>query len=248
MADARIGPMRTNEFGQPIGFALPAWQSPPSPPHVTLHGRYCRIEPLTAAQHARDIHDGFADPGDAARWTYSFSGPFGSFAAYEQWCQGAETSRDPQFYALIDAANGRAVGSCAYMRIEPKHGVIEIGNIYFSSRLARTRAATEILYLMMANAFQLGYRRFEWKCDSCNLPSRAAATRFGFTYEGMFRQAIVNKGRNRDTSWFSVIDVDWHAGLADAYLRWLDPGNFGADGRQKLRFSELTAPFVHAKS
>ena len=109
------------------------------------------------------------------------------------------------------------------MRIEPRHGVIEIGNIYFSPRLSRTRAATEAMYLLMANAFELGYRRYEWKCDSCNLPSRAAATRFGFTYEGMFRQAIVNKGRNRDTSWFSIIDGDWNGGLKDAYLRWLDP-------------------------
>jgi RimJ/RimL family protein N-acetyltransferase len=240
--------MRTNEFGQPIGFALPDWQPPPFPAHVTLQGRYARVEPLEAARHARDIHDGFADPGDAARWTYSFSGPFASFAAYEQWCQGAESSRDPQFYALVDVASGRAVGSCAYMRIEPTHGVIEIGNIYFSSRLARTRAATEVLYLMMSNVFELGFRRFEWKCDRCNLPSRAAATRFGFTYEGTFRQAIVNKGRNRDTSWFSVIDVDWNAGLKDAYLRWLDPANFGADGQQQIRLSELTAPFVHAKS
>jgi RimJ/RimL family protein N-acetyltransferase len=248
MPDARIARMRINEFGQPIGFPLTEWRSPPVPPHVALQGRYCRIEPFKAARHARDLHAGFSDPGDAARWTYSFSGPFATFADYEKWCLTAEASRDPQFYALIDAASGRAAGSCAYMRIEPNHGVIEIGNIYFSSRLARTRAATEVLYLMMSNVFDLGYRRFEWKCDSCNLPSRAAATRFGFTYEGMFRQAIVNKGRNRDTSWFAVIDRDWNAGLKDAYLRWLDPGNFDAAGAQKLRLSELTAPFVHARS
>jgi RimJ/RimL family protein N-acetyltransferase len=134
------------------------------------------------------------------------------------------------------------------MRIEPKHGVIEVGNIYFSPRLARTRAATEAMYLLMANAFGLGYRRYEWKCDSCNLPSRAAATRFGFTYEGLFRQAIVNKGRNRDTSWFAIIDADWNGGLRDAYLRWLSEDNFDVNGAQKLRLSELTAPFVHARS
>jgi RimJ/RimL family protein N-acetyltransferase len=126
--------------------------------------------------------------------------------------------------------------------------VIEVGHIYFSPRLARTRAATDALYLFIENAFRLGYRRFEWKCDSCNLPSRAAATRFGFTYEGRFRQAIVNKGRNRDTDWFSIIDVDWSAGLHDAWRRWLDPGNFDAEGRQRLRLSEITAPFVHARS
>ena len=240
--------MKTNEFGQPIGFALPDWKAPPFPPHVALAGRYCRIEPFNTARHARELFAGFGDAGDVARWTYSFSGPFETFAAYETWCQTAEVSRDPQFYALIDAGTGRAAGSCAYMRIEPKHGVIEIGSIYFSSKLARTRAANESLYLMMANVFDLGYRRFEWKCDSCNLPSRAAATRFGFTYEGMFRQAIVNKARNRDTSWFAVIDQDWNAGLKEAYLRWLDPANFDASGRQRVRLSELTAPFVHAKS
>jgi RimJ/RimL family protein N-acetyltransferase len=160
----------------------------------------------------------------------------------------SEASRDPQFYAIVDAATGRAAGSCTYMRIEPKHGVIEVGNIYFSPRLSRTRAATEAIYLLLANAFESGYRRFEWKCDSCNLPSRAAATRFGFTYEGLFRQAIVNKGRNRDTTWFAIIDRDWNAGLKDAYLRWLDPGNFDDGGAQKQKLSALTAPFVHAKS
>jgi hypothetical protein len=134
------------------------------------------------------------------------------------------------------------------MRIEPKHGVIEVGNIYFSPALARTRAATEAMFLLMANAFALGYRRYEWKCDSCNLPSRAAATRFGFTYEGLFRQAIVNKGRNRDTTWFAIIDGDWNGGLKDAYLRWLDPANFDTAGKQKLRLSGLTAPFVRRDS
>src|SRR5690606_13753244 len=140
---------------------------------------------------------------------------------------------------------GRAAGIAAYLRIEPNHGVIEIGHIYYSPRLARSRAATEAMYLFMANAFPLGYRRSERQCDRCNLPSRAAAGRLGFTYEGMFGQAIVYKGRNRDTSWFAIIDVDWRSGLRDAYLLWLDPGNFDGSGRQRRRLSELTAPFVH---
>jgi len=241
-------PQRFNEFGQPIGFELPGWKAPPFPPHVSLPGRYCRLEPLDAARHARDLYEAQADDPDGTRWTYSFHGPYTDFASYEQWCQGAQISRDPQFYAIVDAASGHAVGTCTYMRIEPKHGVIEIGNIYFSPRLARTRAATEAMYLLMANAFELGYRRYEWKCDSCNLPSRAAATRLGFTYEGLFRQAIVNKGRNRDTSWFAIIDVDWNGGLKAAYLRWLDPANFDAGGAQKLKLSRLTAPFVYAAS
>jgi RimJ/RimL family protein N-acetyltransferase len=236
---------RFNEFGQPIGFDVPGWKSPPFPPHVPLQGRYCRLEPLNAARHARDIYEAQAEDTDGVRWTYSFHGPYENLAGYEKWAEGAEASRDPQFYAIVDAATGRAQGSCTYMRIEPKHGVIEVGNIYFSPRLARTRAATEAIYLVVANAFDLGYRRFEWKCDSCNLPSRAAATRFGFTYEGMFRQAIVNKGRNRDTTWYAIIDRDWNGGLKDAYLRWLDPGNFDATGMQRQKLSLLTAPFVH---
>ena len=241
-------PQRFNEFGQPIGFDLPAWNAPPFPPHAALEDRYCRVEPLNAARHARDLYEAQSEDAVGARWTYLAHGPYDNSSDYEKWCQGAESSRDPQFYAIVDAASGWAVGICAYMRIDPKNGVIEIGNINFSPRLAQTPAATESMYLLMANAFELGYRRFEWKCDSCNLPSRAAATRFGFTYEGMFRQAIVYKGRNRDTTWFAIIDLDWNGGLKNAYSRWLDPGNFDASGAQKLRLSELTAPFVHLRS
>ena len=237
---------RINDLGQPIGFDLSGWKAPPFPPHAALQGRYCRLEPLNAAKHARDLFDAQSDDPDGARWTYSFHGPYANFSDYEKWCVGAQDSRDPQFYAIVDLPSGKALGSCTYMRIEPKHGVIEVGNIWFSTRLARTRAATEAMYLLMANAFALGYRRYEWKCDSCNLPSRAAATRFGFTYEGLFRQAIVNKGRNRDTTWFAIIDVDWNGGLETAYRRWLDSSNFDSRGAQKLKLSELTAPFVHA--
>ena len=239
---------RYNEFGQPIGFALPEWKAPPFPPHAPMAGRYCRLEPLNAAKHARDLYAAQADDPEGKRWTYSFTGPYADFAAYENWMNAAADARDMQLYAIVDAATGRAAGSAAYLRIEPKHGVIEVGNIWFSRRLAQTRAASEAIYLFIANAFDLGYRRFEWKCDSCNLPSRKAAVRFGFTYEGCFRQAIVNKGRNRDTCWFAIIDRDWHAGLGEAYLRWLDPRNFDADGRQVLKLSDLTAPFVHARS
>src|SRR5262245_18288774 len=239
---------RFNEFGQPIGFALPGWTAPPFPPHVARSGRYGRLEPISAAQHARDLFEAQGDDPAGERWTYSFNGPFADVAAYEKWMRGAQGSRDRQHYAIVDVASGWATGSASYLRIEPAHGVIELGNIYFSPRLAQTRTASEALYLFIAGAFDLGYRRFEWKCDSCNLPSRAAAVRFGFTYEGCFRQAVVNKGRNRDTTWFAIIDRDWSAGLKDAWLRWLDPANFDAAGRQTLRLSELTAPFVHARS
>jgi RimJ/RimL family protein N-acetyltransferase len=241
-------PPRYNEYGQPIGAELAGWKAPPFPPHVALAGRYCRLEPLSAARHARAVFDAQAEDRDGKRWTYLFHGPYEEFAPYQRWCAEAEQSRDPQFYAVVDAATGLASGTASYMRIEPRHGVIEVGNIYLAPRLSKTRAATEAIYLFLANAFELGYRRFEWKCDSCNLPSRAAATRFGFSYEGLFRQAVVNKGRNRDTTWFAIIDLDWNRGLKQAYLHWLDPGNFDAQGRQRLRLSDLTAPYVAADS
>lgn len=235
---------RMNEYGQPIGFALPAWAPPPFPPHTPLVGQYCRLEPLQVSRHAQDLWSAQAEDPTSERWTYLFNGPFANYQDFEKWMTGAQASRDPQFYAIV--VDERAAGMAAYMRIEPKHGVIEIGNIYYSPRLAQTRAASEAMYLFMSNAFGLGYRRFEWKCDSCNLPSRAAARRYGFTYEGKFRQAIVYKNRNRDTTWFAIIDADWKAGLKDAYLRWLDGANFDAAGGQKTRLSELTARFVHA--
>lgn len=237
---------RTNELGQPIGFAVAGFRAPPFPPHTTLAGRYCRLEPLQVSSHARDLWEAQADDTTASSWTYLLSGPHASLEDFEKWMSGAQASRDPQFYAIV--VDGRAVGMAAYLRIDPKNGVIEIGHIYYSPRLARTRAATEAMFLLMSNAFDLGYRRYEWKCDSCNLPSRAAATRYGFTYEGKFRQAIVYKERNRDTCWFAIIDKDWQAGLKDAYARWLDPSNFSAAGGQDLKLSVLTASFVHARS
>ena len=237
---------RTNELGQPIGPALPDWKSPPFPPHRALTGRYCRLEPLQAASHAQALWRAQAEDIAGSRWTYLFTGPYANFADFERWMSGAQDSRDPQFYAIV--VDGEAVGIAAYLRIEPRHGVIEIGHIYYAPKLARTRAATEAMYLFMSNAFDLGYRRYEWKCDSRNLPSRAAAARYGFTYEGKFRQAIVYKGRSRDTTWFAIIDSDWQAGLKQAYLRWLDPANFDRSGAQVLRLSALTAPFVHAEA
>jgi RimJ/RimL family protein N-acetyltransferase len=237
---------RRNEHGQPIGPPMEGWKSPPHPPHVALDGRYCRIEPFQAARHARDLWDAQAEDVKGERWTYLFDGPFAEFEKFEEFCAKKQATRDPQFYAIV--VDGRAVGMAAYLRIQPEHGVIEIGHIYYSPRLSRTLAATEAMYLFIANAFDLGYRRYEWKCDSNNLPSRAAAARLGFTYEGKFRQAIVYKGRSRDTTWFAVIDRDWNGGLKDAYLRWLDPSNFDAGGKQRRKLSRLTAHFVHARA
>lgn len=234
-----------NELGQAIGFPLPDWRAPDFPTPRPLEGRYCRVEPLDVARHAADLWAAQALDARGERWTYLFVGPFATREEFQRWLQEVQASRDPQYYAIV--VDGRAVGVAAYMRIEPRHGVIEIGGIYYSPRLARTRAATEAMYLFMAQAFELGYRRYEWKCDSCNQPSRAAATRLGFTYEGTFRQAIVYKGRNRDTSWFAITDADWRGGLRAAYLQWLAPENFDAVGAPRARLSMLTAPFVHAR-
>ncbi|KAE9334062.1 hypothetical protein PR003_g13701 [Phytophthora rubi] len=245
-ADSKDDLTSVNEFGQPVGFAMTDWTPPPFPPHSTLVGRHCQLEPLTAARHARDFWDAQSDDPKGASWTYMLNGPFSSFNEFEEYCLSTEKTREPQIYAIV--VDGHAVGMIAYMRIDPSHGVMEVGRIYYTSRLQRTCAAAEAMYLLAANAFKLGYRRYEWKCDSCNLPSRGAATRYGFTYEGLFRQAVVYKGRNRDTTWFSIIDGDWAAGLKKAYERWLEPSNFDEHGRQKLKLSELTAPFVRARS
>jgi len=152
---------RFNEFGQPIGFALPDWKAPPFPPHQPMAGRYARLEPLSTEKHARDHYEAQLDDPTGQRWTYGFHGPYSDFESFEKWTKEAGASRDPQFYAIVDAATGKAAGSAAWMRIEPKHGVIEVGNIYFAPRLAQTRAATEAIYLFIATAFAMGYRRFE---------------------------------------------------------------------------------------
>jgi RimJ/RimL family protein N-acetyltransferase len=234
MSDER---QRSNALGQPIGRAVPDWRPPPRPPHAVMAGRFCRVEPLDAARHATELHAANSLDREGRMWTYLFSGPFATEAAYHQWLAAREHSEDPLFFAVVDGATGRATGLASYLRIDPPHGVIEVGHIAFSPPLQRTPAATEAMHLMMKNVFDLGYRRYEWKCDSLNAPSRRAAERLGFRFEGIFRQAVVYKGRNRDTAWYSIIDAEWPA-LKTAFERWLDPANFDAGGRQQ---SSLTA-------
>lgn len=233
----------TNHLGQPIGFPLPGWKAPPPPPREPLTGRYCRVEPLDPERHAAELHAANTlDPSGRA-FTYLSAGPFDTYAAYRQWIDATCLGDDPRFHAIVDAASGKAVGVASYMRIDAKNGVIEVGNINFSPLLQHTRAATEAMYLMMQRAFALGYRRYEWKCDTLNAPSRAAAQRLGFSYEGVFRQAVVYKGRNRDTAWYAIIDSEWPQ-LDAAFSRWLAPENFDDHGRQRLRLSDLTAPVL----
>ena len=208
-----------------------------------MTGRYCRIEPIDPERHAAQLYDANSRDTSGRAWTYLFAPLPGSFDAYLRWMTATCLGDDPMFHAIVDGATGKAVGVASFMRIDLKNGVIEVGNINSSPLLQRSRAATEAMYLMMKRAFALGYRRYEWKCDSLNAPSRAAAQRLGFSYEGIFRQAVVYKGRSRDTAWYAMIDNEWPA-LDQAFTRWLDPDNFDGQGRQRQRLSALTAPLL----
>lgn len=230
-----------NELGQPIGFPLPRWTARPRPPRSPMEGRYCRVEPIDPERHAADLYSANALDPEGRNWTYLPYGPFARLADYRSWLDRISAADDPLFHAIIEGRSGRAAGVASYMRIDAAAGVVEVGGINYAPPLQRTAAATEAMYLMMRRVFdELGYRRYEWKCDSLNAPSRAAALRLGFRYEGMFRQATVYKARNRDTCWFSILDGEWPV-LRPAFERWLDPANFDAMGRQLRSLSNLTS-------
>ncbi|MEL6280357.1 MAG: GNAT family protein [Pseudomonadota bacterium] len=227
-----------------LGAPVPNWSPPPFPGRSTLQGRYCRLEPLDPARHAQGLFDAWE--GDDALWDYMPIGPFATAAEYRVFADQVSAGADPQFYAVCDLDTGAPLGQASYLRIAPEAGSIEVGWICFSPRLKRSRLATEAMYLMMKNAFDLGYRRYEWKCNALNAASRRAAQRFGFSFEGVFRQATVSKGRNRDTAWYATIDSEWPA-LNSAFEQWLDPANFDAAGRQYRALSTLTEPCLFAK-
>lgn len=233
-------PSDLNPLGQPVGMPLPHWQPPAWPPRATLTGRFCRLDSLDPDRHAAQLHAANALDAEGRMWTYLPYGPFADLAAYRAWMEAKWLGNDPLFYALVDVTSHRAVGVASYLRIDPAAGSIEVGHLGYSPLLQRTPAATEAMFLLMAQAFALGYRRYEWKCDALNEPSRAAALRLGFTFEGLFRQATVVKGRNRDTAWYSILDSEWPA-LRTAFERWLAPDNFDAAGRQRVRLAELIA-------
>lgn len=219
-----------------FGEAVPGWEAPRAPDVMALDGRYVRLERLEE-HHAHMLFRANID--DDGIWDYLPYGPFPSEVGYLRWVKDAAASVDPYFMAVIDRASGQPVGVLSFLRITPAVGVIELGHICFSPRLQRGRAATEAMVLMIRWAFAAGYRRFEWKCDALNIPSRRAAQRLGLSYEGIFRQATIVKGRNRDTAWFAATDKDW-PGLEAAYDAWLDPSNFDAEGQQQERLSDLT--------
>ncbi|MCA9830992.1 MAG: GNAT family protein [Dehalococcoidia bacterium] len=229
---------RLNDFGQPIGYAVEAWVACPHPPAIALEGRYCILEPLDLERHAGHLFAAYS-ADDGRMWTYLPYGPFTNLEDFEAHIERFAGRDDPQFYAILDRTSGRALGVASYLRVDPAMGVIEVGHLAYSPALQRTAIATEAMYLMMKNAFDLGYRRYEWKCDSFNLPSRAAAERLGFQYEGTFRQAVVTKGRNRDTAWFSILDSEWPA-LRESFEHWLAPGNFDTTGNQLTPLRSIT--------
>ena len=223
------GMERKNDFGQEIGDSLSEWKGAPFPPGEIMEGRFCILEPL-AESHVEDLWEANQVDREGKNWTYLPYGPFEDFQDYREWVHGVVAEHDPQFYAVI--VGGRAMGVASYLRISPGIGSIEVGHIHFSNSLQRTAAATEAMFLMMKKAFELGYRRYEWKCDALNAPSRAAAKRLGFQEEGVFRRATIYKGRNRDTAWYSIIDSEWPE-LKERFEAWLSPDNFDEEGRQK---------------
>jgi len=233
----------TNRSGQPVGEAVPGWIPPPLPSREPMVGRRCTLAPLDSNAHGKSLHTANALDAAEAMWTYLPYGPFATLESYLAWIDPSSLSADPLFYAVVDNGTSMALGVASYLRIDPRSGSIEVGHIAYSPLLQQTPAATEAMYLMMERAFDLGYRRYEWKCDALNVPSRTAAQRLGLSFEGIFRQALIVKGRNRDTAWYAAIDKEWPE-LKAAFVRWLDPVNFDEQGRQRLRLSELTRPIL----
>ena len=222
---------------------LKNWQPRPRPRREPLEGRYVVLEPLSAAKHGDGLFEASSVPDIGSRFRYLPDTPPESRSAFQAWLDSAEASADPMFFAVIDKASGKVAGRQTFLRIEHVHGVIEIGHIYWGPLVARKPAATEAQFLFTKYAFDdLGYRRYEWKCNNLNEPSKRAAERFGFTFEGVFRQHLVIKGQNRDTAWYSIIDKEWPA-LRRAYEGWLDPPNFDSDGQQKRKLEDFRAEF-----
>ncbi|MYD75867.1 MAG: GNAT family N-acetyltransferase [Gammaproteobacteria bacterium] len=228
-----------NELGLEIGFEVRGWNGAARPERAALEGRYCRCEPLDIDRHSEELFEAFGEDTDARIWVYLPYGPFDDLESFRQWIREECLSSDPMYHAIVNLDSGRAEGVASYLRIKPEPGSIEVGHINLSPTLQSTAAATEAMYLMMRNAFELGYRRYEWKCNALNRKSCQAALRLGFAYEGIFRQMLVVKGRNRDTAWYSILDREW-PDIRQCFERWLEPDNFDERGRQRMRLSDLT--------
>ena len=226
--------------GLPVGLKV-QYKAAKLPAAMTIAGQSVRLERLQARLHGDALWEATGGLQNAALWQYMGDGPFATRDEFDAGMNLAVNKPDPFFHAIVDQKTGQAVGRCAYLNIRPQQGVIEIGHILFSPALQRTRAATETLYLMARHAFdELGYRRYEWKCNALNAKSQLAAVRCGFLFEGVFRQHMIVKGRNRDSAWFSILDSEWPL-VRDAFESWLSEDNFDTQGTQKHRLSDLMA-------
>ncbi|MBL8581818.1 MAG: GNAT family N-acetyltransferase [Rhizobiaceae bacterium] len=218
---------------------LSQWKPRQRPERKPLDGRYARLEPLDAARHGDGLFEASSVSDAGGRFAWLPDVPPQSRADFQPWLEKAAASEDPMFFAVIDKASGKVAGRQTLMRIDSPNGVIEIGNIYWGPTVSRRPAATEAQFLFADHVFtDLGYRRYEWKCNNRNEPSKRAAERFGFAFEGIFRQHMIVKGENRDTAWYSIIDSEWPA-LRRAYQGWLDPANFDSEGNQKRRLEDF---------
>ncbi len=222
------------------------WREPERPGRTDFEGAYARLEPLEPDRHARELHVANREDRNGRIWDYLPYGPFASLSDYSCWVEAVAASSDPLFYAIRDKVSGRAGGVASYLRVKPAQGSIEVGHINLAPVLQRTRAATDAMYQMMRWAFEAGYRRYEWKCNALNIRSRRAAERLGLSYEGVFRQATISKGRNRDTAWFAAIDGEWPE-LERAFEAWLSSENFDENGRQRRRLADMTRPILAAR-
>ena len=228
-----------NSYGQPIGYLVNDWQECAFPPRSTMTGKWCRVERLVPEKHAEELFAAYVKQRNDQDWTYLQYGPFDRFDDYQRWLTKTYTGDDPLFHTIIESKTNKAVGVASFLRIQPGIGVIEVGHIHFSPLMQKTSVATEAMFLMMRRVFdELGYRRYEWKCDALNARSRKAAERFGFSFEGLFRQATLYKNRNRDTAWFGMTDREWPM-IKKTFEIWLSPDNFDTQGRQKKNLQQI---------
>ena len=231
--------MNKNKFGQDLGTPVVAWTPRERPTIQIMHGRYCTLTLLNIEKHAPELFAALQFQSDGESWTYLPYGPCDTLDEFKACMFSLEADKDTIFYTILDVQNKLPIGICAYLRINPEQGVIEVGHLHYSKILQKTPAATEAMYLMMRHVFDdLSYRRYEWKCNALNLPSRQAAERLGFQFEGIFRQAMISKGYNRDTAWFSIIDSEW-PDLKRRFQKWLDPNNFAQNGQQRMKLQDI---------
>ncbi len=228
----------TKQLEQLLGAEILDWNAPAFPEHTVLQGQHCRVEPLNIDRHVPALFNAFKIDTQNKMWTYLPYGPFISVDEYRELLEILTAKTDQQFYAVIDLKTQQAVGVTAYLRINPCAASIEVGHLSYSPLLQKTVMATESMFLMMRKIFEAGYRRYEWKCDSLNKASRASALRLGFQFEGIFRQALIVKGRNRDTAWFSIIDSEWPR-IETRFEAWLSDSNFDVNGQQCKALSEF---------